>query len=194
MKSIIKHLLYFNKKELIINNYIEDKLRDGLIINIKRGDIMDTKKEFEMNDKKIATIKELTFSDFKVLKHLNLSHNHIIELNENIFVGLDQLEILNLTKNKLKSINLKTVFSKLTNLKELILRENEIESLAENSFQRMNKLERLDMGTNKLKAINETMFSRDLRELKEIDLSHNEITVFNMDIVSNEDNQGIYES
>jgi len=76
-------------------------------------------------------------------------------------------------------------------IKELILRENEIESLAENSFQRMNKLERLDMGTNKLKAINETMFSRDLRELKEIDLSHNEITVFNMDIVSNEDNQGI---
>jgi Leucine-rich repeat (LRR) protein len=168
-------------KEIIINNHIEEKLKEGLIIQIQRSEIMDTKTEFEMRDKKITSIKELTFIDFRILKCLNLSNNQIADLNENIFTGLSQLEVLNLTKNKLKSLNLKTVFSQLSSLKELSLRENEIDSLPENSFELLCNLEKLDLFSNKLKSVNDSMFSRDLTKLTEINMSQNEISVFSME-------------
>ena len=104
---------------------------------------------------------------------MNLQFKQLVEINAEMFEGMDNLEILWLYRNKLTSVPLNT-FMKLTKLEKLSLSGNQIEELPNGLFKNNFNLETIYLHSNKLKFIGSTLFDG-LTKLKEIDLSINQI-------------------
>lgn len=83
---------------------------------------------------------------------IDLSHNAIDSLDENIFEHNVNLESLNLDNNQLKVLPAK-VFDGLMNLESLSIKWNLLESLPENLFKFNKNLKNLDLSHNKLARI-----------------------------------------
>jgi Leucine-rich repeat (LRR) protein len=101
----------------------------------------------------------LTFQYLNSLKYLNLSNNKLNSLNAYVFGFLYNLSDLHLASNNISFINGRCFFN-LRNLKKLILNNNQINSI---DFLQLNKndlynLEYLDLEENKIALINETHF------------------------------------
>ena len=62
---------------------------------------IDNLKELFMEEKNMVGIKSLSFQHFKQLKKLGLKYDQIESIDQNTFTGLDNLEILYLSSNKL---------------------------------------------------------------------------------------------
>ncbi|XP_051905614.1 vasorin b [Hippocampus zosterae] len=107
-------------------------------------------------------------------RSLYLFANGIEGLSSEDFDGLDNLEMLDLSQNKLTKIS-DGVFLPLTSLKNLDLSSNQITHISEQCFQDMVLLERLYLYSNHIKTIHPAAFNG-LDNLLELKLQGNRLT------------------
>ncbi|KAK6312306.1 hypothetical protein J4Q44_G00179700 [Coregonus suidteri] len=107
-------------------------------------------------------------------KNLYLFANGIETLAEEDFVGMESLEMLDLSQNKLTKL-LDRVFEPLTSLRNLDLSANQITHLSEESFAGMALLERLYLYSNHIQTIHPAAF-QGLEQLLELKLQGNQLT------------------
>lgn len=94
-----------------------------------------------------------TVSNLKTLKHLVLSSNRIRRIdNPMTFVNLENLEILDLAKNFIESIN-ENAFKSIRNLKTIVLNYNRLIVLPETLFQNMKKLVSIHLSHNYIEYV-----------------------------------------
>lgn len=120
------------------------------------------------------------------LKSLNLAHNNITKLtNLNIFSNLTNIEILDLSLNKIDEIDEKT-FKALTKLKKIVLNRNELTRLHDTLFQQMPQLVVIDLSHNKLENV--PVNALRTPKLKYLNLSDNRFTYlqdnFNLELLN----------
>lgn len=107
-------------------------------------------------------------------KKIYLFANGIEALNQEDFEGLENLELMDLSQNKLTELP-DRVFEPLTSLRNLDLSANQITRISEESFQGMVLLERLYLYSNHIKTIHPAAFSG-LDQLLELKLQGNQLT------------------
>ena len=124
------------------------------------------------------SINELAAGDFAgltALKTLNLFHNKLTALPDDVFDGLTSLTKLNLDHNRLPGLP-DDVFDGLTSLKVLYLNDNKLPGLPDDVFDGLTSLEFLYLGNNKqLTALPVGVFAG-LTELKLLYLDNNGLT------------------
>ncbi|CAC5395036.1 unnamed protein product [Mytilus coruscus] len=104
--------------------------------------------------------------------YLNLQHNLIIQIPNNTFEHMTDLKVLDLSFNKLQSMNDQT-FNGLGNLKHLKLNKNKLTGeMLNKSFKYMTCLTHLDLSFNMLQRINEQTFIG-LQNLQNLQLNNN---------------------
>lgn len=137
----------------------------------------DSLSNLESIDLLFGCFQELNLSKTINLTELSLSYNHNINFHSNFFSGLKHLEILrlrNINGNPNDHPIVSTVFEGLDNLRILDLSFNLMKTIDPNVFSHTPKLERLDLSFNKLSNLNTEMFQY-LNNLKYLNLSKNEI-------------------
>ncbi|XP_010866098.2 vasorin b [Esox lucius] len=107
-------------------------------------------------------------------KNFYLFNNGIEALSEEDFVGMESLEMLDLSQNKLAELP-DRVFEPLTSLRNLDLSANQITHLSEESFAGMALLERLYLYSNHIRTIHPAAF-QGLEQLLELKLQGNQLT------------------
>ncbi|XP_071371699.1 vasorin b [Centroberyx affinis] len=107
-------------------------------------------------------------------KNLYLFANGIEGLTTEDFDGLESLEMLDLSQNKLTELP-DRVFEPLTSLRNLDLSSNQITHISEECFQGMALLERLYLYSNHIKTIHPAAFNG-LEQLLELKLQGNQLT------------------
>ena len=95
------------------------------------------------NNEYSLVFQKSCFNSLRQLKNLNLSYCNIFELKENVFIGLDNLEILNLNYNP-NIIFEDGCFNGLKQLNHLDLSQCNLKQLKENMFIGLDNLEILD--------------------------------------------------
>ncbi|KAF2881430.1 hypothetical protein ILUMI_24716 [Ignelater luminosus] len=119
------------------------------------------------------------FNNLESLLELHLEANQINDLDENSFVGLDNLEQLNLQNNNIKV--LPTRLKHLSSLQYLLLQNNSLEQLENDQFELLGNLLHLYLSTNKIVELSKHSF-RGLEKLMYLDLSYNYIKVLPKEI------------
>lgn len=131
--------------------------------SVKRLQIIDAIFKFFTNDifasfKSIETLDIINsqlsnFTDPKIksgkLKTLRIEGNSIENLEDEAFVGVENLEILILAGNNIKIIQ-PTAFSELFHLQKLDLKNNKISSLHQNVFNDLRALTHISLSNNDL--------------------------------------------
>ncbi|XP_026196036.1 vasorin b [Anabas testudineus] len=107
-------------------------------------------------------------------KSLYLFANGIEGLTAEDFDGMENLEMLDLSQNKLTELS-DRVFEPLTSLRNLDLSSNQITYISEECFQGMVLLERLYLYSNHIKTIHPAAFNG-LEHLLELKLQGNQLT------------------
>ena len=102
---------------------------------------------------------------------IDLSHNLLEALDEDLFAGLYRLRILRLSNNLLKRFSV-NVFSELESLEELDLSHNQIQCIQPDLFRFQPVLCVVDLGSNNLTSLHERTFSG-LREIERVELRDN---------------------
>lgn len=121
-----------------------------------------------------------TISLLKGLKILVLSSNSRLKSSPNMFMGLDNLESLKLSKcDSLSRIHRK-MFNGLHNLLDLDMSDCELTSIHLQTFYHTPKLIKLNLSNNNLNLKN-TNAVHNLIHLKELNLSNNKIEYFNIE-------------
>lgn len=118
---------------------------------------------------------EFAFSHFSNLKHLDLGYNQGLNVNEEVFVGLEKLEQLYLSnsvsRNKLNS----NVFRHLKNLRTLDISGNYLGKLNPEVFIHTPHLTCLNISDNQLMTFNRASLGPIARNLNYLNLSRNEL-------------------
>lgn len=107
-------------------------------------------------------------------KNLYLFSNGIESLHTDDFSGMENLEMLDLSQNKLTELP-DNVFEPLSSLRNLDLSSNQISYISEKSFEGLVLLERLYMYNNYIKAIHSAAFDG-MKHLLELKLQGNMLT------------------
>ena len=115
----------------------------------------------------IAVVHELKID----IAMLLLPGNQLISLPENIFAGLTQLRLLDLSLNRLTALP-EHIFEGLIHLQLLDLRENQLTALPEHIFAGLVNLQELYFYNNHLAALPEHMFEG-LMQLKHLNIGCN---------------------
>ena len=112
------------------------------------------------------------------LEWLILTHGQIkfIEKN-NIFLGLENLKILDLSNNQIRLID-KHLFKSLHLLTHLYLNDNNVSSLHKETFAHLKSLIKIDLSFNQIKHLPKTTF-HNLENLKELSLNNNQLKEIN---------------
>lgn len=137
-------------------------------------------KKLDFSNNQIIEIIRLQEGTKTYLKELNLENNHLsnffddFENSASCFVECQLLENINLTSNKLNSIDF-IQSSQLVNLKVLNLENNNLKIIKSQFFSLLYDLNYLNLSKNKISAIESDSFGS-LFELSFLDLSENRIT------------------
>lgn len=107
------------------------------------------------------------------LELLDLSFNKITSIHENGFKGLNNLRTLKLHRNQLQKFKSHT-FENVPLLEELLLNNNHIETI-EDDILKLPNLKHLDLSHNKLTQLSNLLF-KDCKQLEYLDLRSNHIT------------------
>ncbi|CAO1294021.1 unnamed protein product [Diamesa serratosioi] len=121
----------------------------------------------DTNTKFIPENLGLVFS----LSSLVIEKTQLIEIKTKDFIGMRNLEELNLSQNKLTSVPI-GVFSTLTRLKSLNLGENEIEEIPNGVFANNLQLNDISLYMNKIKFLGSSLF-QGLLKLNRVELNYN---------------------
>uniref|UniRef100_A0A663EX37 LRRCT domain-containing protein n=1 Tax=Aquila chrysaetos chrysaetos TaxID=223781 RepID=A0A663EX37_AQUCH len=101
---------------------------------------------------------------------LNLGHNFIADLPNQLFDGLIQLKTMHLEANRITAVD--CTFRHLLNLRNLYLNNNQISSISDSAFSYLNKLHFLHLSKNNLSSLPIRLLA-ELPKLKYVFLSHN---------------------
>ena len=113
---------------------------------------------------------------FSSLDYLDLSRNQIVEIKDDCFRASSELQVLNLSNNKLGSVLDPDLYG-LTTLSSLFLSNNEIDLISGGAFKSCSNLQVLDLSSNKIRDLNVGTFRGAVRNtLRELYLSHNQLT------------------
>ncbi len=104
--------------------------------------------EFSIWNSGIQTLRNDLFRpEFSKIEELSLVDNGIAIIEENAFLHLTSLEVINLEHNKIQSLSNK-FFEKNLKLSEISLRGNKIRIIEPQTFKNLNRLSRLDLKIN----------------------------------------------
>ncbi|XP_065222752.1 protein toll-like [Planococcus citri] len=123
------------------------------------------------------------FEKLTFVETLNLQDNHIVELAEQIFNDLDNLEELNLSGNELKSLPVK-LFEPLKKLRRLNLQRNNFMNLNENILRYIPALTYLNLCDNHLNYVSTSLFNS-AYNLTVLKLCNNNITILENGVFEN---------
>jgi Leucine-rich repeat (LRR) protein len=126
-----------------------------------------------------VVIPPFLFSMLKGLKELRILMKGVRELRKESFAGLNRLETLVLTGNRINSIEPGT-FQELANLSSLDLDRNRLVEVDQKHFSELPELVRLNLSTNQLKQIAPRSFAGN-EKLLMLDLSYNSLSHLNAD-------------
>lgn len=121
----------------------------------------------------IRRIKQFVFSGTR-LESLHLPSNKIQFIDNNAFQGMNYLELLNLTNNKLTHFDTRILLGGTPSLKSLTLSKNLLKSLPVDVFYGTDNLRDLDLSHNQLRAVSSGCF-KDLKQLSMLNLANNKI-------------------
>lgn len=149
--------------------------------------------ELDLSGNQLAQVPELVYN-LKTLKRLNLSDNCFHSLLDDLDVCWPKLEVLNLSRNELRSLpvslskleglrclylnynqlnfeGLPKDIGKLFNLEVFMATDNQLELMPESLFRGCAKLKKLVLANNKLITLPDAFHL--LQELKVLDLANN---------------------
>ncbi|CAD5215455.1 unnamed protein product [Bursaphelenchus xylophilus] len=136
----------------------------------------------ELNNNKLKRINHSAIVNFKhTLKSLRLDFNNLLEVESEIFDGMQRLEILDISNNQIQNLG-RMAFGNTNgaagSLRELNLAGNKLEHLTDAGiFLYFTSLQYLNLSFNKLKNITSDTLGR-LSALKVIDLRNNQLGAY----------------
>ena len=133
----------------------------------------------DLSQNRLITFKEESFLNLHKLMFLNLSYNKLdlkSEFNNiSYFKGQSVLELLDLSYNEIQYLDSNVTFQYLRSLKVLNVSNNKLKSIESYIFGHLNQLNELNLVSNNLSFLNENSFFN-LRNLKLLKLSFNQIS------------------
>ena len=108
------------------------------------------------------------------LRSLDLSHNHLTDIDDTSLQQLSNLQILRIHNNKISNMQ-KSALTGLTNIQILDFSNNQLESLQFGQFAALANLRIVHLANNRLRSLPRDSFQG--TKLETIDLSHNEFQV-----------------
>lgn len=139
-----------------------DEIRGNRLINLT------------LNNNEIEKLdRPKLFTNASKLIKINLRHNRIKELHEQVFLGIPDVEELLLSSNEISSL-VSTVFGNMTKLKILELHNNRIPTIESNLFANNSMLTNLTLNNNNIRNIADAVFNG-LDRLYYFDISHNPV-------------------
>lgn len=160
-----------NLKTLIVSNNRLTEISPQLFINAVQIDYVD------FSNNTIKRIDPSAFQDAINLKWMNLSHNQISQFN----LSITSLQTLDLSHNKLTTLNDQRLFNELVNLKHLNLSYNSIGNLSVGIFAFLPNLEHLSLSHININTISMGTFSHQ-HKLTLLDLSGNALKTFDFNL------------
>ena len=161
--NIKKMELIYNGNKAIISDEIKNKFKE---LNVFKN-----LKHLLLKGIKFELLEMVVFNE---LIKLNLSNNHIKDINALKSVKFDSLEKLYLNDNEIKNIKV-LKYCELNKLKELNLSYNYIQDINILEISNFNNLEILRLNNNKISDI-KVLEICNFKELKELYLNNNKIT------------------
>ncbi|KAH9511324.1 acid phosphatase det1 [Dermatophagoides farinae] len=129
----------------------------------------------------LGNLLDGTFWGLNRVERLYLDHNHITTIRYGWTYGMQSLKILSMEFNQIDSIELEAFKSFSRRLLRLNLHSNRLQQITTFSLINLNQLERLDLSNNSIKKIEPRSFYS-LKKLQFLDLSMNKLSnVFNED-------------
>ncbi|KAM3843683.1 leucine-rich repeats and immunoglobulin-like domains protein 1 isoform 3-T3 [Vipera latastei] len=125
--------------------------------------------ELSLSFNNLTRLDKGSLADLGSLEILHLSHNSVSHIAEGVFKGLKSLRVLNLDHNEISGTIEDTsgAFTGLENLSMLTLFGNKIKSVAKEAFSGLEALEHLNLGNNAIRSVQEDAFAK-LKNLKEL--------------------------
>lgn len=160
----------------------EDSLRNALsgVIHTagEEGALVQSLSVYEL-DRKVEELRSAAFPTGSQIRHLQISHSAIREINEDAFQRLSKsLESLALVSGRLPHVPQKAMAT-LSLLKALDLEANLVYELPSFSFYGLSLI-KLNLKGNQIMKISEYAFAGLETTLKDLDLAENKIRVFPM--------------
>ncbi|XP_037969356.2 toll-like receptor 7 [Plutella xylostella] len=167
--STLSELSLNNCKLLRIPGNAFEGLRDLKKLSIRS-------KNFDWSPNKNLELTHGTFNGLRELQTLDLGNNNLKAIPSDVFCPLDNLQVLNLTDNKVKSVD-RLGFGKScgSDLLSLDLSSNELKSLSEDSeIVRLKRLQELRLQHNNITDISGETFNG-LISLRILNVSYNSL-------------------
>lgn len=150
---------------LIITNSFLDRLKAGQFKHF------NSLTSLTFTDSSVKVIDHLAFQGLFQLKHIQLT-KELGNYEPNVFQTLYSLEILDLSKHQIKTLNIE--LRDLVKLKSLNLSSNHLESLNVDSFTNTKSLKSLSLAHNRISSIPVGTF-RGLKQLTHLYLNNNQL-------------------
>lgn len=159
----------------IPNTTVRLELRNFLVKELTSDDFIPLKdiEELVLQQSHIEVIENDTFASNIKLDRLDLSQNDLTVLSSSIFSHLINLRFLDLSSNSLEFIE--QAFMGLDNLEQLNLKENVLPQLTTNTFLGLHKVQYLNLDTNNISTIEVGTFQY-LTNLAHLIISNNPLT------------------
>ncbi|GFY55882.1 slit 1 protein [Trichonephila inaurata madagascariensis] len=130
-------------------------------------------RELRLSNNNIKAIRP-SFSVYRNLEFLDVSHNQLPILDKDNFVDLKELKVLLVNSNMISLLQ-NNIFKGLHSLKVLHLNENYLQALPAKCFVQLENLELLDLCQNSISSIDQEAFFG-LKNLKTLLLRDNKLT------------------
>ena len=184
-------VIYENNQDSGILNFINQEGTDkytgiepGIFDNLPVYDNMELKGIY-LSKNEIKELPPGIFSNnLLFLQYLDLSHNKIIKLEQNIFNNLPSLTDLYIAWNRIRELQ-SDIFYNIPRLENLNLNNNQIQELQPGIFDNLPNLQFLNLSKNKIRELQPGTFGNNLSKLQRLYLDHNQIIEFEVDVFNN---------
>lgn len=156
--------------QLYLQNNTLAVLAPGLFEGLDRLETLD----ISANELTSTWINRDTFAGLVRLVVLNLGHNELTKIDQNVFHGLYSLQILNLEHNIIETIA-NNAFADLKNLHALTLSHNRLKSLEAYHLSELYVLNQLFLESNLLQSVHMRAFEN-LTNLNDLSMNDNQLT------------------
>lgn len=142
-------------------------------------------REIWLQNNELYELPKGVFHQLEQLLVLDLSKNLLTShhINNETFAGLIRLVVLNLSHNSLTRLDAKT-FEKIFFLQVLNLRNNSIGYIEDSTFASLYNLYELNLAENRLHTLNDKLFNG-LKVLSKLTLNNNLISIVEMNVFKN---------